>query len=228
MINKIHRFILKDSYFQIKLNKLLEFKFSDLSPAIQEKFNDYLFYFNLGNSSNNQIEENERELICQFLMNYFILVGYNKYYNRIKSIPMTSNIVDELWHCMLLDTKYYHKFCENYLGFYVHHTPNVMNDMKKRPPEEIIKNNQREIDEIIMLSNEIYNKFNKDIFYKNEIGLIIADSLFGNKDSYLFNQEYNKEIKEIIRPQNIITLENIKKDNKSLYYYLNKKSVKIQ
>lgn len=53
-----------------------------------------------------------------------------------KEIPMFSKSVDEVWHNMILDTKGYQSFCENYVGYFLHHVPNsskgVYNNKKEQ------------------------------------------------------------------------------------------------
>ncbi|WP_186647030.1 hypothetical protein [Fluviispira vulneris] len=41
-----------------------------------------------------------------------------------------SIIIDEKWHNFILFTKYYHSFCEEYFGRYIHHIPVIDNDNK--------------------------------------------------------------------------------------------------
>lgn len=42
-----------------------------------------------------------------------------------KPLPMLSKAVDAVWHQFILFTKQYHSFCEQFLGFYLHHSPNT-------------------------------------------------------------------------------------------------------
>ena len=42
-----------------------------------------------------------------------------------KQVTMTSEIIDEVWHTFLLFTQEYHKFGEQVMGKYIHHTPNT-------------------------------------------------------------------------------------------------------
>jgi hypothetical protein len=43
----------------------------------------------------------------------------------LKTVPMYSKDVDLLWHEMLMFTKDYDLFCQEFAGFKIHHTPNV-------------------------------------------------------------------------------------------------------
>lgn len=49
---------------------------------------------------------------------YVALVGITG-----KPLPMTSEKVDEVWHQFILFTEEYHKFCQDFLGRYLHHRP---------------------------------------------------------------------------------------------------------
>lgn len=42
-----------------------------------------------------------------------------------KNVPMFSTDVDEVWHQMLMFTRSYQTFCENFAGRMIHHEPNV-------------------------------------------------------------------------------------------------------
>lgn len=44
--------------------------------------------------------------------------------NKGKMIPMPSEVVDEIWHLFILCTKDYQNFCKQYMGYFLHHTPN--------------------------------------------------------------------------------------------------------
>lgn len=54
---------------------------------------------------------------------------FKKYASIAKSIPgsvaMTSKEVDTVWHQFILFTKPYMEFCDNFLGSYLHHSPNT-------------------------------------------------------------------------------------------------------
>lgn len=50
---------------------------------------------------------------------FFVLTAIYRY------VPMFSNVVDDVWHTMLLFTKMYERLCNNYLGHMIHHNPNV-------------------------------------------------------------------------------------------------------
>lgn len=54
------------------------------------------------------------------------LRGFLEYIELVKlyvEVPMFSKSVDDVWHFMILDTKEYHRFCEERLGYFLHHIP---------------------------------------------------------------------------------------------------------
>lgn len=58
--------------------------------------------------------------------------GLKEWFVLIKSanprmLGMTSVAIDDLWHEIILDTKFYAYFCETFVGFFVHHTTNKAN-----------------------------------------------------------------------------------------------------
>lgn len=43
----------------------------------------------------------------------------------LRHVPMYSDDTDLIWHEMLMFTREYQRFCEDFAGFYIHHQPNV-------------------------------------------------------------------------------------------------------
>ncbi|NRD80060.1 hypothetical protein HPT25_22235 [Bacillus sp. BRMEA1] len=43
----------------------------------------------------------------------------------LKSVPMYSKEVDEIWHEMLMFTREYQAFCQQFIGEMIHHEPNI-------------------------------------------------------------------------------------------------------
>ncbi|WNF25051.1 hypothetical protein [Mesobacillus jeotgali] len=70
-------------------------------------------------SDHPQISDDEFEWRLFELKRYFFLNSI------MKSTPMFSSKVDEVWHDMLMFTKQYEAFSERYLGKMLHHTPNL-------------------------------------------------------------------------------------------------------
>ena len=53
------------------------------------------------------------------------LEHFLKMHKYVKNgLAMTSKTVDFLWHEFILDTRKYFSFCEDHVGYYVHHSPN--------------------------------------------------------------------------------------------------------
>ena len=52
--------------------------------------------------------------------------------------------VDEYWHRMILHTQWYHAFCEETYGFYLHHTPEPRN----KTPDLLNRNRTAELGKV--------------------------------------------------------------------------------
>lgn len=48
--------------------------------------------------------------------------------SMVDNLPMTDKDVDVLWHNFILDTKSYIKFCYEYVGVMIHHSPNMTDE----------------------------------------------------------------------------------------------------
>ena len=59
------------------------------------------------------------------LKRYLILCAENS----PKQTPMFSTTVDNLWHVFLLFTKDYEKYCKEALGEFIHHVPQLHDDL---------------------------------------------------------------------------------------------------
>jgi hypothetical protein len=42
-----------------------------------------------------------------------------------RPLPMTSRAIDDVWHQFILFTVEYHRFCDRFFGYYMHHSPNL-------------------------------------------------------------------------------------------------------
>ncbi len=60
-----------------------------------------------------------------FEWRYFELKRYFVLNSLLKTVPMFSSHVDELWHEMLMFTKDYEAFSKKFYGGFLHHTPNM-------------------------------------------------------------------------------------------------------
>jgi hypothetical protein len=70
-------------------------------------------------SEHPEISDDEFEWRLFELKRYFFLNSF------MKSTPMFSSKIDEIWHEMLMFTKQYEAFTDKYLGKMLHHTPNL-------------------------------------------------------------------------------------------------------
>lgn len=105
--------------------------------------------------------------------------------NKGKSIPMPSEVVDDIWHSFILCTKEYQKFCKEHIGYFLHHTPN----------ED--KYDEKSFDQILALWIMACNdeKF-KPTSKAAKPSLFYVDVRFGIKDKkYLENLASNIAIK---------------------------------
>ena len=72
------------------------------------------------------------ECIIEF-KKYIALVIMNRFSSstnqndKVIIVAMTNNIIDELWHTLILFSKEYHEFSTKIFGMYLHHSPNTKN-----------------------------------------------------------------------------------------------------
>uniref|UniRef100_B8HQA6 Uncharacterized protein n=1 Tax=Cyanothece sp. (strain PCC 7425 / ATCC 29141) TaxID=395961 RepID=B8HQA6_CYAP4 len=84
------------------------------SPAEADLwFEDLMRFFYLGYCNRRLILEGKTD--CHFVAMYPPLLP-----------------IDDLWHTFLLFTRDYAEFCQEYFGYFIHHTPNV----EETPPED--------------------------------------------------------------------------------------------
>lgn len=54
------------------------------------------------------------------------LAGFYEYIGLVREygeVPMFSRTVDDIWHFLILNTKFYSGFCDEHLGYFLHHYP---------------------------------------------------------------------------------------------------------
>lgn len=73
-----------------------------------------------------QIREEDYDYYEMELKRFFLLSTI------LKEVPMYSEKVDEIWHAMLMFTREYERFCEDYKGNMIHHAPSVGNTTEER------------------------------------------------------------------------------------------------
>ena len=82
----------------------------------------------------NKMNEYEiNECIIEF-KKYIALVIINRFsfstnQNGKIIVAMTNNIIDDLWHTLILFSKEYHEFSTKIFGTYLHHSPNTKNSI---------------------------------------------------------------------------------------------------
>ena len=79
-------------------------------------------------------EKEYTEASCE-LKKFFAL---SKLYGQ--SMAMTSPRIDEVWHQFILFTRDYHKFCDDFIGRYFHHDPNIPSRMNNSAIHESYHN----------------------------------------------------------------------------------------
>lgn len=73
-----------------------------------------------------QIREEDYDYYEMELKRFFLLSAI------LKEVPMYNEKVDEIWHAMLMFTREYERFCEDYKGNMIHHAPSVGNTTEER------------------------------------------------------------------------------------------------
>ncbi len=67
------------------------------------------------------LSDAQRDEAWAALREYFLLHAFNPK----RSLAMPSVAADAAWHCFILSTQDYARFCEKAFGRYLHHTPNA-------------------------------------------------------------------------------------------------------
>ncbi|MEH7344602.1 hypothetical protein V7122_12150 [Bacillus sp. JJ1532] len=99
-----------------------------------------LLHSSLASSNVNQLklrvlQNNANWTDHDFEWAYFELKRYFILNSLLKTVPMFSERVDEIWHEMLMFTKDYEKFSHKFYKGFLHHTPNI--DSKPIPEKEL-------------------------------------------------------------------------------------------
>lgn len=105
-----------------KLEKLKYFRYpDDAKLKLKEKF------------PFNEMDEEEINMCIEEFKKYIGLVlirQYEKtryYKNKYSRVAMASDIIDEVWHNLILFSNYYYEFSTTLFGTYLHHTPSTPN-----------------------------------------------------------------------------------------------------
>ena len=133
----------------------------------------------------NKMDEYEiNECIIEF-KKYIALVIINRLFysssptnqNNKVIVAMTNNVIDELWHTLILFSKEYHEFSTKIFGAYLHHSPNT----KKSS-----------------ISNDSVIKFYSE--YKKYFGILHPIWYYNIKEEELKEDYFNTDRKESATP----------------------------
>ncbi|WP_339197576.1 hypothetical protein [Aeribacillus sp. FSL k6-2211] len=132
------------------------------------------------------------------LKRYFLLAGI------LKSVPMFSDEVDEIWHEMIMFTKEYENFSKKFFGSFLHHSPNV-----ERTP---IPHERALFDWMYLHLFEIYPNSTKlwGGFLKNPLSKTFLEEVRSASDEKLFDKYFRSF--DPIKPLQTKLLEQLKND----------------
>jgi hypothetical protein len=77
------------------------------------------------NIKNRVLKDHPRWKDHEYEWAFFELKRYFVLNSLLKTVPMFSEKVDEIWHEMLMFTRDYAQFSQNFFGEYLHHSPNM-------------------------------------------------------------------------------------------------------
>ena len=69
-----------------------------------------------------QLTTKDCQLVAQGLRQFFLAYHHSGY----KMISMPSQVVDDLWHTLILYTRNYQRFCDEAFGRFLHHSPAIV------------------------------------------------------------------------------------------------------
>jgi hypothetical protein len=69
-------------------------------------------------------------------------------------MPRSMREIDEMWHEFILFTEDYTNFCQQYFGEYMHHLPNIFDNMPR--PRDVV---EREVEKLL---HYIYDSLDED------------------------------------------------------------------
>lgn len=102
----------KDSEYSAFLNNLRISLESSLDSAYLERVKKRVL-------KKNQWSDQEYDVYLYGVKQFFLLSAV------LKSVPMFSKEVDEIWHGMLMFTREYQTFCDHFIGEMIHHEPTI-------------------------------------------------------------------------------------------------------
>ena len=108
-------------------------------------------------------EEEYNEAFKEFKRYVGLIAAYDK------PLPMLSDKVDEVWHQLILYTKEYEQFCNEKLGYFMHHIPEDTKTNKlagmgfsRNDFIELYDKEYRKIPEIWGITEKEYNEFKEN------------------------------------------------------------------
>lgn len=101
------------SYRNFRVIEKFQRDYPHLSNQAEDVFVELMKYLWLSQKQRRDLQANPQERNFNFL-----LAIYDD------MIP-----VDDMWHCFILNTREYEKFCHHYFGKFLHHIPDAMEDL---------------------------------------------------------------------------------------------------
>jgi hypothetical protein len=84
-----------------------------------------------------ELDGAQLDLAWQALRDYFrICLRAGK-----RRVPMPSQLADDAWHSLILDTRRYAQFCASSFGRFLHHLPDVSDGERITPPRRRVEKN---------------------------------------------------------------------------------------
>jgi hypothetical protein len=121
------------------LDQLLKYK----NPAVLKLY--------VQNYPNNKLSADQAfEHVLKYLWlskKHAIELAANQHNDEFPSqcfMPRSMREIDEMWHEFILFTQAYNDFCEQYFGEYMHHLPNIFDNMPR--PRDVV---EREIEKLL-------------------------------------------------------------------------------
>ncbi len=134
------------------------------------------------------ISDGEVELVWQALYSFFELIRKKRKNDSKFEAYMTSVIVDDLWHEMILDTRNYINFCKSFYGGYIHHRPGTVTFETDFTNKEVNLETVKTYCALREMNAELYNGLPL---------LLSVDEALGLKNGFKYNVDLlNKQLVE--------------------------------
>lgn len=110
---------------------------------------------------------------------------------------MPSVVIDELWHELIINTRWYSRFCDQEFGFFLHHDPENPDNVVQDKDDQIRSKNELVETWMLACHDEGLNPF--DI--KSRPALFNADIIFGEKDECQIKEIFKYMKSKIVEMQ---------------------------